>query len=117
MVDRDMKEIKAIKAVFPNTSVLLCWFHVLQAVHRWLMRQEGGNLRDPSLRKTVIRGMVSLKQCNMVCLEKKILQRTKYKHVFFRIVWFYVSQVFCMTVKQDYKIDMITYKAYVTNGL
>ncbi|KAG9283804.1 hypothetical protein AMEX_G2612 [Astyanax mexicanus] len=64
MVDRDMKEIKAIKAVFPNTSVLLCWFHVLQAVHRWLMRQEGGNLRDPSLRNTVIRGMVSLKQCN-----------------------------------------------------
>ena len=30
MVDRDQKEIKAIKTVFPHASVLLCWFHVLQ---------------------------------------------------------------------------------------
>ncbi|CAG2217969.1 unnamed protein product [Mytilus edulis] len=30
MVDRDTKEISAINEVFPNSSVLLCWFHVLQ---------------------------------------------------------------------------------------
>ncbi|XP_049329726.1 uncharacterized protein LOC111196604 isoform X2 [Astyanax mexicanus] len=31
MVDKDIKEINAIKAVFPHSAVLLCWFHVLQA--------------------------------------------------------------------------------------
>uniref|UniRef100_A0A3B1K9U1 MULE transposase domain-containing protein n=1 Tax=Astyanax mexicanus TaxID=7994 RepID=A0A3B1K9U1_ASTMX len=30
MVDKDIKEINAIKAVFPHSAVLLCWFHVLQ---------------------------------------------------------------------------------------
>lgn len=33
MVDRDTKEISAINEVFPNSSVLLCWFHVLQVLY------------------------------------------------------------------------------------
>ncbi|KAG9262254.1 hypothetical protein AMEX_G24009 [Astyanax mexicanus] len=62
MVDKDIKEINAIKAVFPHSAVLLCWFHVLQAVHRWLIRRDGGHL-NTSARNMVIKGMVSLKQC------------------------------------------------------
>lgn len=30
MVDKDMKEIAAIREIFPDADVLLCWFHVLQ---------------------------------------------------------------------------------------
>ncbi|XP_049340464.1 uncharacterized protein LOC125804843 [Astyanax mexicanus] len=59
MVDKDIKEINA---VFPHSAVLLCWFHVLQAVHRWLIRHDGGHL-NTSARNMVIKGMVSLKQC------------------------------------------------------
>ena len=29
MVDKDTKEISAIQQVFPETAVLICWFHVL----------------------------------------------------------------------------------------
>ena len=35
-IDRDLREIDSIEAVFPNVFILLCWFHVLQAVYRWL---------------------------------------------------------------------------------
>jgi len=30
MIDRDMKEMKALKAIFPSSALLLCWFHILQ---------------------------------------------------------------------------------------
>ena len=30
MIDRESREISAIKAVFPTSAILLCWFHVLQ---------------------------------------------------------------------------------------
>ena len=33
MVDKDAKEMAAIEEVFPNSAVLLCWFHVLQVMY------------------------------------------------------------------------------------
>lgn len=30
MIDRDMKEMNALRDIFPNSAVLLCWFHILQ---------------------------------------------------------------------------------------
>ena len=32
MVDKDMKEVSAIRSAFPHTSILFCWFHVLQVI-------------------------------------------------------------------------------------
>ncbi|XP_076144157.1 uncharacterized protein LOC143126130 [Alosa pseudoharengus] len=63
MIDRDLKELNAIRQVFPNTKVLLCWFHVLQAVHRWLTSRDGGNLSTEE-RNTVMHGMHSMKACS-----------------------------------------------------
>ena len=36
MSDDDSKQIKALHTVYPNATVLLCLFHILQAVWRWL---------------------------------------------------------------------------------
>jgi len=33
MVDKDMSEINALNDVFPESDVLLCWYHVLQVRH------------------------------------------------------------------------------------
>ncbi|KAL1280063.1 hypothetical protein QQF64_014663 [Cirrhinus molitorella] len=30
MIDRDLKELSAIRRAFPTAQVLLCWFHDLQ---------------------------------------------------------------------------------------
>eukprot|EP00064_Thunnus_orientalis_P006291 superscaffoldBa00000650_g6307 len=30
MVDKDMSEINALKEVFPDPDILICWYHVLQ---------------------------------------------------------------------------------------
>ncbi|XP_049333207.1 uncharacterized protein LOC111194919 isoform X1 [Astyanax mexicanus] len=62
MIDRDLKELGAIRQTFPKTKVLLCWFHVLQAVHRWLVKKDGGNL-SPAQRNTVIHAMMTMKAC------------------------------------------------------
>ncbi|XP_049435956.1 uncharacterized protein LOC125891013 [Epinephelus fuscoguttatus] len=62
MIDRDVKKMEAIRNVFPHAKTLLCWFHVLQAVHRWMLRQEGCN-KNPVVRYEVIRSMILLKQC------------------------------------------------------
>ncbi|CAM4597056.1 unnamed protein product [Leuciscus chuanchicus] len=62
MIDRDLKELNAIREVFPKTKVLLCWFHVLQAVHRWVTSRHGGNL-SPDKRHVVIHAMTSMKAC------------------------------------------------------
>ncbi|KAK6484846.1 hypothetical protein HHUSO_G12708 [Huso huso] len=64
MVDRDMKEINAVHTVFPYAKVLLCWFHVLQAVHRWIVRRDGGCSQNLSAKNEVIRSMIALKQCS-----------------------------------------------------
>ncbi|XP_056599812.1 uncharacterized protein LOC130417954 isoform X2 [Triplophysa dalaica] len=62
MIDRDLKELNAIRRVFPTAKVLLCWFHVLQAVHRWMVRRDGGNM-PVNQRNTVIQALVSMKSC------------------------------------------------------
>ncbi|XP_067276281.1 uncharacterized protein [Pseudorasbora parva] len=62
MIDRDLKELNAIRRVFPTTKVLLCWFHVLQAVHRWMVKRDGGNL-PVNQRNLVIQAMVAMKSC------------------------------------------------------
>ncbi len=33
MVDKDMSEINALNEVFPESDVLLCWYHVLQVIY------------------------------------------------------------------------------------
>ncbi len=30
MVDKDMCEINALRKVFPESDILLCWYHVMQ---------------------------------------------------------------------------------------
>ncbi|XP_026076677.1 uncharacterized protein LOC113054993 isoform X2 [Carassius auratus] len=62
MIDRDLKELNAIRRVFPTAKVLLCWFHVLQAVHRWMVKRDGGNL-PVNQRNLVIQAMVGMKSC------------------------------------------------------
>ncbi|KAK7158569.1 hypothetical protein R3I94_005025 [Phoxinus phoxinus] len=62
MIDRDLKELNAIREFFLKTKVLLCWFHVLQAVHRWVTSRDGGNL-SPDKRHVVIHAMTSMKAC------------------------------------------------------
>ncbi|XP_052075697.1 uncharacterized protein LOC127713103 [Mytilus californianus] len=65
MVDRDTKEISAINEVFPNSSVLLCWFHVLQAVYRFLNKKESGvsGPMHAHTRKKVIDYIRTMKIC------------------------------------------------------
>lgn len=36
MIDKDQAEINAISHVFPQSRILLCLFHVIQAWQRWL---------------------------------------------------------------------------------
>nr|XP_055034566.1 uncharacterized protein LOC129422578 isoform X1 [Misgurnus anguillicaudatus] len=62
MIDRDLKEHNAIRQIFPSAKIFLCWFHVLQAVHRWLVKRDGGNL-PASQRNMVIHAMVAMKGC------------------------------------------------------
>ncbi|XP_048853138.1 uncharacterized protein LOC125721155 [Brienomyrus brachyistius] len=62
MIDRDLKELNAVREIFPSAKVLVCWFHVLQAVHRWLVKRDGGNL-PVAKRNMVIQAMVSMKMC------------------------------------------------------
>ncbi|XP_016359910.1 uncharacterized protein LOC107702182 [Sinocyclocheilus anshuiensis] len=62
MIDRYEKELNAIRQIFPSTKVLVCWFHVLQAVHRWLVKRDGGNL-PVGQRNMVIQAMVTMKAC------------------------------------------------------
>ncbi|CDQ90451.1 unnamed protein product [Oncorhynchus mykiss] len=44
MVHKDMCEINALKQVFPESDVLLCWYHILQlaAVIPWLKKTDSG---------------------------------------------------------------------------
>ncbi|XP_041955135.1 uncharacterized protein LOC121714054 [Alosa sapidissima] len=48
--------------IFPDAKVLLCWFHVLQAVNRWLVKTDGGHLTADQ-RNVVIHAIVSMKAC------------------------------------------------------
>ncbi|XP_070563193.1 uncharacterized protein [Ptychodera flava] len=66
MIDKDLKEANAINEAFPDSSILLCWFHVLQAVHRWLLKQTSGlsGVGNKEKRSQVIRFMTELKNCN-----------------------------------------------------
>ncbi|KAK1174728.1 hypothetical protein AOXY_G2296 [Acipenser oxyrinchus oxyrinchus] len=56
MIDKDMQEMNAVRDVFPNAVILLCWFHVLQSIDSWSGRMEG-------MRNEVVRSMIKLKQC------------------------------------------------------
>ncbi|XP_058883855.1 uncharacterized protein LOC117420482 isoform X2 [Acipenser ruthenus] len=80
MVDRDMKEINAVHTVFPYAKVLLCWFHVLQAVHRWIVRRDGGCSQNLSAKNEVIRSMIALKQCSTAAefekMSKEVIVKT-----------------------------------------
>ncbi|KAG9261345.1 hypothetical protein AMEX_G26360 [Astyanax mexicanus] len=68
MVDKDFAEINALSAVFPESSILLCWYHVLQAVNRWLSKTESGVQGDSNTqkRKEIISFFCKLKACSTV---------------------------------------------------
>ncbi|XP_070546630.1 uncharacterized protein [Ptychodera flava] len=65
MVDKDYKEIHVISSLYPMSDVLLCWFHVLQAVQRWLTKSESdiSGLANQDKRKAVVKYMSAMKQC------------------------------------------------------
>ncbi len=42
MVDKAQAEITAIRTVFPNASIHLCYFHFAQAWERWLKDGKNG---------------------------------------------------------------------------
>ncbi|RXN27183.1 PT0181Ig heavy chain V region 99A precursor - goldfish [Labeo rohita] len=67
MVDKDMSEINALNAVFPESDVLLCWYHVLQAVVRWLMKSDSGvsGLHSSNTRREILDSFKKMKACAM----------------------------------------------------
>jgi transposase len=42
MIDKDQKEKSAVEKAFPKTNIILCWFHVLQAIYREFNKKESG---------------------------------------------------------------------------
>ncbi|KAK1174738.1 hypothetical protein AOXY_G2307 [Acipenser oxyrinchus oxyrinchus] len=65
MVDKDLKLMKSIKEVFPQSSILLCWFHVTWAVQRWITKKDS-EISGPSLKEEqnkVMALMFQLKHC------------------------------------------------------
>ncbi|RXN16981.1 GTPase IMAP family member 7-like isoform X1 [Labeo rohita] len=67
MVDKDMSEINALNAVFPESDVLLCWYHVLQAVVRWLMKSDSGvcGPHSSNTRREILDYFKKMKACAM----------------------------------------------------
>ncbi|RXN07451.1 hypothetical protein ROHU_032371 [Labeo rohita] len=67
MVDKDMSEINALNAVFPESDVLLCWYHVLQAVVRWLMKSDSGvsGPHSSNTRREILDSFKKMKACAM----------------------------------------------------
>ncbi|XP_067265142.1 uncharacterized protein [Chanodichthys erythropterus] len=66
MVDKDQAEINAIQTVFSESDVLLCWYHVTQAVTRWLSRSESGvcGPENADSRAHIMQFMAELKSCS-----------------------------------------------------
>ncbi|XP_039523044.1 uncharacterized protein LOC120476154 [Pimephales promelas] len=66
MVDKDQAEINAIRKVFNESHVLLCWYHVTQAVTRWLSRSESGvsGPENADSRAHIMQLMSELKSCS-----------------------------------------------------
>ncbi|XP_060720781.1 uncharacterized protein LOC132842132 [Tachysurus vachellii] len=69
MVDKDQAEINAIWRVFNESDILLCWYHVTQAVTRWLSRSESGvsGPEKANSRADIMQFMSELKSCSTVC--------------------------------------------------
>ncbi|XP_067222250.1 uncharacterized protein [Chanodichthys erythropterus] len=66
MVDKDQAEINAIQTAFSESDVLLCWYHVTQAVTRWLSRSESGvcGPENADSRAQIMQFMAGLKSCS-----------------------------------------------------
>ncbi|XP_048035534.1 uncharacterized protein LOC125261036 isoform X2 [Megalobrama amblycephala] len=65
MVDKDMCEINASRKVFPESDILLCWYHVMQAIVRWLSKTDSG-ISGPSntdVRTQIISFIRKMKLC------------------------------------------------------
>ncbi|XP_063068679.1 uncharacterized protein LOC134460150 [Engraulis encrasicolus] len=65
MVDKDYAEINALSSIFPESAILLCWYHVLQAVQRWLSKAESGvhGPSDLKTREDIMSFFYKLKAC------------------------------------------------------
>ncbi|NP_001038597.1 uncharacterized protein isoform X1 [Danio rerio] len=66
MVDKDQAEINAIRKVFNESDILLCWYHVTQAVTRWLSISESGvsGPEKADARAHIIQFMSEMKCCS-----------------------------------------------------
>ena len=42
MSDKSDAIIGAARSVFPAAEIRICYFHVMQAVHRWLRKADNG---------------------------------------------------------------------------
>lgn len=61
----DMCEINALRKVFPESAILLCWYHVMQAIVRWLSKTDSG-ISGPSntdVRTEIISFIRKMKLC------------------------------------------------------
>nr|CAM56660.1 novel protein [Danio rerio] len=69
MVDKDQAEVNAIRKVFNESDILLCWYHVTQAVTRWLSISESGvnGPEKTDSRAHIIQFMSEMKCCSKVC--------------------------------------------------
>ncbi|KAL0965908.1 hypothetical protein UPYG_G00287670 [Umbra pygmaea] len=66
MVDKDICEMNALRKVFPESDILLCWYHVMQAVIRWLSKTDSG-VSGPSntdVRTEIISFIRKMKLCS-----------------------------------------------------
>ncbi|XP_056587061.1 uncharacterized protein LOC130407814 isoform X4 [Triplophysa dalaica] len=65
MVDKDMCEINALRRVFPESDILLCWYHVMQAVVRWLSKTDSGvsGLSNTDVRTEIVSFIRKMKLC------------------------------------------------------
>ncbi|XP_078515592.1 uncharacterized protein LOC144780925 [Lissotriton helveticus] len=65
MIDKEDKDIGAIQKIYPTSGILVCWFHVLQAINQWLCKKESGISGPDSYeeRKKVLDFVAALKNC------------------------------------------------------
>ncbi|XP_076864185.1 uncharacterized protein LOC143516460 [Brachyhypopomus gauderio] len=66
MVDKDQRQINALRKVFHESDILLCWYHVTQAMMRWLSRGESGvsGADNAETRQGIMQFFTKLKSCS-----------------------------------------------------
>ncbi|KAH9631844.1 hypothetical protein HF086_000668 [Spodoptera exigua] len=85
MTDDSRAERNALKSVLPNTRLLLCIFHVNQAIWRWLWQTEHNVNKDDKqyimklFRKVMYSNTIAEAELNMSILNEDVKVATNYK--------------------------------------